>query len=147
MKKNSSYDLEERLLSYATSIIQLTDKLQGSRAGDYVGGQLLRSGISAYFNHGEAQGAESRKDFVHKLSVSLKELKESRRAIRLVIHAPLTRETSTARKLLDETEELIRIFYSSIRTAKEGYLKESPSEYQACTETSGDERWVLNVES
>jgi len=78
----------------------------------------LRSGTSPLPNHGEAQAAESREDFVHKLSICLKELRESRRWLRLILRVPLTREAKPVEALVSETEELIRIFHKSIRTAK-----------------------------
>jgi four helix bundle protein len=78
------YDLEDRLLDYSVRIIRLVEEMPTTRAGNHVGGQLLRSGTSPLFNHGEAESAESPRDFVHKLRVCLKELRESRRALRLV---------------------------------------------------------------
>lgn len=72
MKKEQPYDLEERLLLFSVRIIKLTETLPNTRAGSHVAGQLLRSGTSPYPNHGEAQGAESVKDFVHKLRIGLK---------------------------------------------------------------------------
>jgi four helix bundle protein len=81
--------------------------------------QLLRSGTSPLSNHGEAQAAESPDDFIHKLSVALKELKESRRWLRLIVKAELVQETQRIEPLLLETEELIRIFAASIRTSRE----------------------------
>ena len=72
--KKRIYDLEERLLEYSVRIIKIVEQLPNSRAGSHVAGQLLRSGTSAYPNHGEAQAAESPKDFIHKLRISLKEL-------------------------------------------------------------------------
>jgi four helix bundle protein len=116
--RNGTFDLEERLLDYAAEIIRLTERLPHSRAGNHVAGQLLRSGTSPLPNHGEAQAAESRDDFVHKLSICLKELRESRRWLRLILRVPLTRETKSVETLVSETEELIRIFAKSIRTAK-----------------------------
>jgi four helix bundle protein len=112
------YDLEDRLLDYAAAIIRFTDSLVRSRAGIHVAGELLRSGTSPLSNHGEAQAAESAKDFVHRMSVALKELKESRRWLRLSIRAQLARDVRRADALLVETEELIRIFAASIRTAR-----------------------------
>lgn len=112
------FDLEERLLEYAAQIIRLTECLPNSRAGNHVAGQLLRSGTSPLSNHGEAQAAESRDDFIHKMSICLKELKESRRWLRLVARVPLLKPPERVDALLTETEELIRIFSKSIRTAK-----------------------------
>ena len=113
------YDLEDRLIDYAARIIRLTSALPRSRAGNHVADQLLRSGTSPLSNHGEAQAAESPDDFIHKLSVALKELKESRRWLRLIVKAQLVKETSRIEPLLLETEELIRIFAASIRTSRE----------------------------
>jgi four helix bundle protein len=112
------YDLEERLLNYAAQVIRLVETLPATRAGNHVSGQLLRSGTSALPNHGEAQAAESRNDFVHKLSICLKELKESRRWLRLTQRVPLVESPDLIDPVLGETEELIRIFAASLRTAK-----------------------------
>ena len=89
-----------------------------SRTALHVGGQLLRSGTSPLFNHGEAQGAESPNDFVHKLKVCLKELRETERALRLTARVPLVDDRSAIDLLMKEADELIRIFVTSIRTAK-----------------------------
>jgi len=115
---NKAYDLEDRLLDYAAHVIRLVEQLPDSRAGNHVAGQLLRSGTSPLPNHGEAQGAESGADFVHKLSICYKELRESRRWIRLIRHVPLIPAQTKVEALLGETEELIRIFSASLRTAK-----------------------------
>ena len=114
-----TYDLEERLLEYAARITRLVEKLPDTRTGNHVAGQLLRSGTSALPNHAEAQAAESRKDFVHKLKICHKELRESRRWLRLIQRVPLLK-ASAVESLVQETEELIRIFSSSIRTASRG---------------------------
>lgn len=122
------YDLENRLLEYAAMIVRLVEDMDKTRAGNHVGGQLLRSGTSVLFNHGEAEAAESPRDFVHKLGVCLKELRESKRALRLVRKVPLVRPASKADPALDETEELISIFVVSIRTAKKKVVCENRSE-------------------
>jgi four helix bundle protein len=116
----AAYDSEERLLNYAAEVIRLTEKLPSSRAGNHVAGRLLRSGTSPLPNHGEAQAAESRDDFIHKMSLCLKELRESRRWLRLKLRVPLTCETQKIEALVPETEELIRIFAKSIHTVKSG---------------------------
>jgi hypothetical protein len=71
------YDLEERLLEFASTIIDLSEKLPNSRAGNHIAGQILRSGTSPYAVHGEAESAESRDDFIHKIKICLKELRET----------------------------------------------------------------------
>ena len=112
------FDLEERLLEFASAVIDLSEKLPSSRAGNHVAGQILRSGTSPYPNHGEAEAAESREDFIHKLKICLKELRESYRWLLLVQRAPLMRPRLVD-PLAKETDELIRIFVSSIQTAKQ----------------------------
>jgi four helix bundle protein len=114
------YDLEERLLEFATLVIKLTEELPGSRAGNHVASQLLRAGTSPLANHGEAQSAESRADFVHKLKVSLKELREASRWLRLIRRVPLIECPGRVDPLFREADELVRIFVKSIHTAQSG---------------------------
>ena len=113
------YDLEERLLDYAAEIVQLTDRLRETHSQKHIAGQLLRSGTSPLANHGEANAAESDADFVHKLHSSLKELRESKRWPKLIQRVPLVDDPNQLTKLIDETDQLERIFHSSIRTVKE----------------------------
>jgi four helix bundle protein len=113
----TSFDLEERLLEYAVRIIRLVDALPAGPAGRHVANQLLRCGTSPLANHGEVQGAESRKDFIHKLGLCLKEIREARRWLRLVHRVPLVPPRKID-PLITETEALIKIFAASIRTAK-----------------------------
>jgi four helix bundle protein len=75
MSNERRYDLEERLLEYSVKIIKIVEALPPSRTGNHIAKQLLRSGTSPYANHGEAQGAESSKDFIHKMRICLKELR------------------------------------------------------------------------
>jgi four helix bundle protein len=114
----SDYDLEERLLEYSARIIRLVERLPGTRVGNHIAGQLLRSGTSPLPNHGEAQAAESANDFVHKLKICLKELRESYRWLLLVQRVPLMRPRLVD-PLAKETDELVRIFVRSIQTAKQ----------------------------
>ena len=112
------FDLEDRLLEYAAAIIRLVRELPKDREANHVAGQLLRSGTSPLPNHGEAESAESPADFVHKLKVCLKELRETRRWLLLVRRVPLVERSSALDALLKETDELTRIFVASIRTAE-----------------------------
>jgi four helix bundle protein len=111
------FDLEDRLLEFTAELLKLVDALPTSRAGNHISGQLLRCGTSPFANHGEAQAAESRKDFIHKLGVCFKELKEIKRWLRLIGRVELI-PLAHFRPLLIETEELLRIFSASIRTAE-----------------------------
>jgi four helix bundle protein len=113
----STFDLQQRLLLYAANIVRLVESLPNSRTGNHVGGQLLRSGTSPLSNHGEAQGAESVNDFIHKMSICLKEFRESLRWLQLIKIVPLATSMVLANELIVETDELIRIFFKSIQTA------------------------------
>ena len=116
--RNRKFDLEDRLLEFASAVIDLSESLPATRSGNHVAGQVLRSGTSPFPNHGEAEAAESRDDFVHKLKICLKELRETRRWARLIKRkAWVTNETALL-FVLGECEELIRIFHASIQTAK-----------------------------
>jgi four helix bundle protein len=112
---NRKYDLE---------VIDLSEQLPDSRAGNHVAGQILRSGTSPYPNHGEAEDAESREDFIHKLKVCLKELRETRRWARLIQRKSWVNDKTTLLFILSEADELIRIFFSSIQTARRNLLNE-----------------------
>ncbi len=115
--KKPAYDLEERLLEYSVRIIKIVEQLPKTRTGNHIAGQLLRSGTSPYPNHGEAQAAESSKDFVHKLRISLKELRESKRWLKLILKVPLIDKPNLIDDILEETEQLIKIFVTSVKTA------------------------------
>jgi four helix bundle protein len=121
-KGNRKFDLEERLLEFASAVIDLSEKLPNTRAGNHVAGQMLRSGTSPYPNHGEAEDAESREDFIHKLKICLKELRETRRWARLVKRKGWGQDEPTLLFVLSEAEELIRIFFSSVQTARKNAL-------------------------
>jgi four helix bundle protein len=112
------YDLEDRLLDFAVQIIELTETLPNTRAANHLAGQLLRSGTSPCGNHGELESAESRKDFVHKLKICLKELRETRRWLRLLARLKRIKSPTSLPEGLNESDELIRIFVASIRTAE-----------------------------
>ena len=116
--RETKYDWEERLLEYSASIVRLIEQLSNTRAGNHLAGQLLRSGTAALPNHGEAQAAESSADFIHKMKISLKELRESYRWLLLIRRVPLTEAEADVSDLINETDELIRIFVKSIQTAR-----------------------------
>lgn len=124
-EETTKFDLEDRLLEFAARILRLVDHLPKSAPGKHIAAQLLRSGTSPLPNHGEAQAAESAKDFVHKMSICLKELRETDRWLKLVMRVPLIRPPSKVAHLLSETDELIRIFVASIRTAQGRARRES----------------------
>ncbi|MBT3382116.1 MAG: four helix bundle protein [Prolixibacteraceae bacterium] len=119
----NKYDLEERLIWFSVRIIELSDFLHKTIAGSHLNKQLVRSATSPAFNYGEAQSAESPRDFIHKMGVCLKELCETFINIKIIKYAKL----SGNEKLLDmcyaENNELISIFVKSIETAKRNNSK------------------------
>lgn len=117
-ENKATYDLEERLLDFGVRIISLTQSLTENYAQRHIASQMLRSGTAPLANHGEAQAAESPADFIHKLRISLKELRETERWLKLIQRAKLIPKPQTLTPLLDETDQLIRIFVASISTAE-----------------------------
>jgi four helix bundle protein len=112
------FDLEDRLLEFSARIVRLSESLPRTDTGRHVANQLLRAGTSPYANHGEAEDAESLDDFVHKLKLCLKEARETWRWIRLIQRIPLVNKPALLDPLLDEADQLIRIFRQSILTAR-----------------------------
>jgi len=112
------YDLEQRLLEYSARIIKVVEALPPTRVGNHIADELLRSGTSPYPNHGEAQAAESVRDFIHKIGICLKELREAYRWLKLIKHIKLFNKTERIDGLIDETEQLIKIFVTSKKTAR-----------------------------
>ena len=115
---NEKYDLEERLIQFALLIIDIVEMLPNTRAGNHIAGQLIRSGTSPAFNYGEAQVAESRDDFIHKMKICLKELKETHIAVQIIRRKPLIKDFTKVDKGITECKELISIFVRSIETAR-----------------------------
>lgn len=118
VKKYKSYDLEERLIEFAVLVIHISESVVDSKAGNHLSGQLVRSGTSPALHYGEAQSAESRNDFIHKLKILLKELRESNNAMKIIRRVPLIKEIDSLDKGLAECNELISIFVKSIETAR-----------------------------
>jgi len=116
--RNKKFDLEDRFIDFTIDISNVVDDIDNTKLGTYIAGQLIRSGSSPALNYGEAQGAKSRKDFVHKLKIILKELKESRVCLKIIDRKPLVKNTKKLVPVMQEAEELIAIIYKSIETAK-----------------------------
>ena len=109
------YDLEDRLINFAVQIWLLTDRFPSTPIARHVSTQITRSGTSPFANYGEAQAAESRQDFVHKLKVCLKELRETQAWLKFVERMNLCPEHIEAAR--SECGELVAIIVASVRTA------------------------------
>ena len=110
------YDLEDRLIDFAVQICLLTDRFPAMPVAKHVAGQLSRSGTSPFANYAEAQAAESRQDFVHKLKICLKELRETQAWLKFVERMNLCPEKIPA--VREECNELVSILVASVRTAQ-----------------------------
>jgi four helix bundle protein len=113
-------ELEDRLIDFAVRIIKLSANLPKTPAGKHIAGQILRSGTSPAPNYGEARGAESNADFVHKLGIVLKELNETSIWLRIIERSQLMKRELLL-EIIGEGRELCRIFTSSLKTSKGGF--------------------------
>ena len=111
------FNLDERLIEFASAIINVAESLPNTIAGNHIAGQLTRSGTAPCLQYGEAQGAESRNDFIHKMKISLKELRETYNCLRLIRRRNWYSENEL-NICIDENNQLISIFVKSIETAK-----------------------------
>ncbi|TYA54622.1 four helix bundle protein [Formosa maritima] len=112
------YDLEERLIQFAVDVIIVCGKIDVSYASQHLSKQLIRSATASALNYGEAQSAESSRDFLHKMKLCLKELRESLVNLKIQKGADLIKNIELLEILLKENNELIAIFVSSIRTSQ-----------------------------
>ena len=124
MEKKKDFNLEERIVDFAVRVIRVVESLPATRVGNHIAGQILRSGTSPAANYGEAQCAESRSDFIHKMKISLKELRETRIWLLVIMKAKLIKP-SLIEPLMDENDQLISIFMASIKTARQNQKKTS----------------------
>lgn len=116
--KKKKYDLEDRLLDFSVRIINVVEALPNTRAGNHIAGQLIRCGTAPAPNYAEAQSAESRKDFIHKMKIALKELRETLVWLKIIQRKRLLKCKEELQALITECNELISIFVTSIKTAK-----------------------------
>jgi four helix bundle protein len=118
------FDLEERLIDYAVVNLNITEMLPDTKGANHLAGQLVRSGTAPALMYGEAQGAESRKDFIHKMGVALKEIRESFICQKVIHKKNYLKNAPILNNLIRESDELISIFVTSIKTAKANLKRE-----------------------
>lgn len=112
------FDLEDRLIAFSSRVIDVVESLPKTRAANYLAGQLVRCGMAPSLLYAEAQAAESGDDFIHKMKLVLKELKETRVCLKLIFSKAMIRPPGRLELLKAECEELIRICAASIETAR-----------------------------
>ena len=120
----TEFDLLDRLVHFSVSIIRLVETLPSTKAANHIGGQILRSGTSPAPNYAEAQSAESSDDFIHKLKIALKELRETEVWLKVIrMSGLLDAPPEKLDRLLQENHELIAILFTCIATAKRNAIK------------------------
>ena len=124
MENKRQFNLDQRLIDFASTIIDMVDALPKNISANHLASQVVRSGTAPALHYGEAQGAESRKDFIHKMKIGLKELRETYSCLR-IIELKVWIEKSMMSTIINENNELIAIFVKSIETAKNNLEKES----------------------
>ena len=112
------FDLEERLLNFTVRIVRLVDSLPDTKTANHIRGQLLRCGTAACPNYAEARDAESTADFIHKLKIVLKELRETKVWLILILRTEIIFPKDRLEPLIQECNELISIFVQSVKTAR-----------------------------
>src|ERR1039457_4312134 len=112
------FDLEERLVKFGVMISDLVESLPNTITGKYLAGQLIRSGLSPALNYGEAKSAESINDFIHKMKIALKELRETFISLRIIKQKNYKQVVNVTDTCIKECNELICIFVKSISTAE-----------------------------
>jgi len=117
-KTINKWDLEDRLIDFSVLIIAISESLPNSKAGNHFAGQIIRSGSSPALNYGEAQDAESNQDFIHKIKIILKELRETFVAQKIIQKAKLLKNEDKLKIALTENNELIAIFVATVKTAR-----------------------------
>ena len=118
IKNKRKFDLEDRLIDFAIRISEVAEALPNTALGKYIKAQMIRSGTSPALNYGEAQSAESTNDFIHKLKIVLKELRETFVCLKIAERKPLIIPISKLSPIIKENNELISIFVKSIETAE-----------------------------
>ncbi len=111
-------ELEDRLVNFSVLVFSLSKQIEKEYYSNYLINQLLRSSASAALNYGEAQSAETKKDFIHKIGVVLKELRESNVNLKIILKTGLIMDKNMISGVLDESNQLVSIFYRTIQTAK-----------------------------
>jgi len=114
----NKFDLEERLIEFSVLIIEIVNEIPNTKVGNHLSGQLVRSGTSVSLNYGEAQSGESKKDFIHKMKVVLKELRETFICLKIIQRTKLYKTEARIEIAKKENNELISIFVKSIETAQ-----------------------------
>jgi four helix bundle protein len=123
MKRNTNWNLEDRLIEFSISVVDVLNNTKNSMLGFHLKKQAIRSSTSPALNYAEAQFAESEKDFIHKVKIILKELCETRVCLKMILRTRIYSGEIDLEQVIQENNELIAIFITSINTAKNKMAK------------------------
>jgi four helix bundle protein len=112
------FDLEERLIKFGVLVLDLSENMPNTKGSNHLSGQLIRSATAPPLIYGEVNGAESTADFVHKMGIALKELRETRNCLKMIYLKKYIENPQDVERIIDECQQLIAIFGSSINTVK-----------------------------
>ena len=123
MFNGRKFDLEDRLVDFSSRIIDVVESLLNTKAANYIAAQMIRCGLAPVLLYGEVQAAESRDDFIHKMKIVVKELKETRACLKLIRKREMIKSITQIDNVYNENEELVAIGSKSIETAKQNNNK------------------------
>ncbi|HZY80017.1 MAG TPA: four helix bundle protein [Cyclobacteriaceae bacterium] len=112
------FDLEDRLIKFGVSVLDLSKKMPNTKGSNHLSGQLVRSATAPPLIYGEVNAAESPADFIHKMGIALKELRETRNCLKMIYLKRYIDSSADVERLIDECQQLIAIFGASINTYK-----------------------------
>ena len=119
--ENKKFDLEDRLVKFAFICLDVCDLLPNTKTGQNLEFQLLKSSTASALVYEEAQAAESKADIIHKIKIVLKEIRESRINLRIIIEKPIL-NSENVEAAYKQVNELMAIFLKSIETAKQNKI-------------------------
>lgn len=117
------HELEERLIEFAVLVLEIVKTMPDTKVSNHLAGQLMRSGTSSALNYGEAQSGESRRDFIHKIKIVLKELRETNICLKIIFRTKLFKIEDKIVTAINESNQLIAIFVKSVETAQKNNQK------------------------
>jgi four helix bundle protein len=127
--KQKTQELKERLIRFSVKIIEINEMLPKTKVSNYLGDQLLRSGLSPALNYAEAEFGESKPDFIHKLRICLKELSETNINLKIINQKGILKDKYSLTDVISECSELIAIFVKSVETSVNNLNKEKTEKY------------------
>ena len=119
MKGGQKFDIQKRTFEFAVRVVKLVNRLPRTVAGVEIGKQVVRSATSVGANVEEADAAESKRDFIHKMSIAHKEARETRYWLRIIKAVLLDLDNDEIRALIQESDKLVCILYTIIKNARQ----------------------------